>query len=265
MSAISPTEPFQPPIPGVNTCGIRVHPYTWEQVCRLVFDATPERKVLVGTLNLHGVYLAHKLPEMLAFFNEDATFNYADGAPIVLFSRLLGEKVSMDHYVTLVEYFDSFMEQARDRKIRIFYLGSKPGVAETMAENMRAKFPGLDILTRHGYFDSKSEAESLKVIEEVNAAQAHVVMVGLGQPLQEIWLHRYGRHFTAPVVWTTGASADYPAGAIPQPPAWMGRYGLFWLFRLFSEPRRLWSRYLVEPWVALFWFVRFGRRLRVPG
>jgi N-acetylglucosaminyldiphosphoundecaprenol N-acetyl-beta-D-mannosaminyltransferase len=53
---------------------------------------------------------------------------------------------------------------------------------------------------------------------------------------------------------------DYVAGAIPTPPRWMGQLYLEWLFRLCSEPRRLWKRYLLEPWFVLGLILKHGAK-----
>lgn len=73
-------------------------------------------------------------------------------------------------------------------------------------------------------------------------------MVGMGMPRQEHWVVEYHERIEANVIWLVGACFDYVAGAIPTPPRWMGRVGLEWLYRLYSEPQRLASRYLLEPW-----------------
>jgi N-acetylglucosaminyldiphosphoundecaprenol N-acetyl-beta-D-mannosaminyltransferase len=76
-------------------------------------------------------------------------------------------------------------------------------------------------------------------------------MVGMGMPVQEHWiLHNFFRLSPA-VILAPGACFDYIAGVVPTPPRWMGQIGLEWLFRLASEPRRLWKRYLLEPWPVL--------------
>jgi len=70
----------------------------------------------------------------------------------------------------------------------------------------------------------------------------------MGMPLQENWILDNLPDLEADVILPSGACFDYLAGEIPIPPRWMGRVGLEWLYRLGSEPRRLWRRYLVEPW-----------------
>jgi N-acetylglucosaminyldiphosphoundecaprenol N-acetyl-beta-D-mannosaminyltransferase len=70
-------------------------------------------------------------------------------------------------------------------------------------------------------------------------------------PRQEHWIADNLDDLAANAILTAGAAMDYVAGVVPTPPRWMGSAGLEWIFRLFHEPRRLWRRYLVEPWFVL--------------
>ena len=84
---------------------------------------------------------------------------------------------------------------------------------------------------------------------EINASGADVVWVGVGSPKQEYWMARMRPLLQAPVLIGVGAAFDFHSGAVRQAPRWMQSSGLEWLFRLASEPRRLWRRYLVDnPW-----------------
>jgi N-acetylglucosaminyldiphosphoundecaprenol N-acetyl-beta-D-mannosaminyltransferase len=77
-------------------------------------------------------------------------------------------------------------------------------------------------------------------------------MVGMGMPRQEYWTQENFQQREAQVILSsTGAALEYIAGAAPTPPRWAGRIGLEWMFRLAHEPRRLFSRYLIEPWYIL--------------
>jgi N-acetylglucosaminyldiphosphoundecaprenol N-acetyl-beta-D-mannosaminyltransferase len=85
----------------------------------------------------------------------------------------------------------------------------------------------------------------------------------MGMPRQEIWVLNNLEKLHAKVILTCGACMDYIAGEIPTPPRWMGRVGLEWLYRLLSEPGRLWKRYLVEPWFLGGLLVRDLWELRI--
>lgn len=98
--------------------------------------------------------------------------------------------------------------------------------------------------------------QNLETLAAINAYQPHVLMVGMGMPRQEYWILDNIEHIHTNAILTAGACMDYLAGAIPTPPRWMGKMGLEWLYRLLSEPKRLWRRYLVEPWFVAGLFLR---------
>jgi len=92
---------------------------------------------------------------------------------------------------------------------------------------------------------------SQELIDKIRDYSPHILFVGLGQPRQEKWAVENWEDAGANVTIMAGALLDYASGAVPLPPRWVGRIGFEWLFRLCSEPRWLWRRYLVEPWFLL--------------
>jgi N-acetylglucosaminyldiphosphoundecaprenol N-acetyl-beta-D-mannosaminyltransferase len=70
----------------------------------------------------------------------------------------------------------------------------------------------------------------------------------MGMPRQERWINQHLEQLDVGLVTQAGATLDYYAGAQAMPPPWLSRYGFAWLYRLIHDPRRLWRRYLVEPW-----------------
>jgi N-acetylglucosaminyldiphosphoundecaprenol N-acetyl-beta-D-mannosaminyltransferase len=149
------------------------------------------------------------------------------------------------------------MAEAAERNWRVYYLGGRPGVAEKGAEVLRARHPTLAIRVHHGYFDhTLGSDDNQAILKEINGFEPHVLMVGLGMPRQEHWVHAHRAGLTANAILLAGAALDYVAGAVPTPPRWAGRWSLEWAFRLAAEPRRLGRRYLVEPWPVLGLFVR---------
>ena len=206
----------------------------------------------IANHNLRSVYLYHRDPKMRAFF-EKAKVAHIDGMPLIYWARLLGYPVRKEHRVTYVDWVHPLMAAAEAKGWRVFYLGGKPGVAARAAERLRERYPRLIIQTRHGYF-GREEDEA--VLEEIAAFQPNVLMVGMGMPRQEHWVLEYLERIQANAILTSGACFDYIADAIPTPPRWMGRMGLEWFYRLCSEPRRLWRRYLLEPWTLLPYFAQ---------
>jgi N-acetylglucosaminyldiphosphoundecaprenol N-acetyl-beta-D-mannosaminyltransferase len=123
-------------------------------------------------------------------------------------------------------------------------------VAERLADRLRARVPGLAIAgTATPPFRVLNAEEEADVERRINDAKPNIVWVGLSTPKQERWMHAHVGRLDAQVLIGVGAAFDFHAGLKKQAPRWMQRSGLEWLFRLLSEPRRLWRRYLVNnPW-----------------
>lgn len=229
--------------------GVRVNPITISELLDLISEAIrAEQKVVIGNHNLHSVYLFHHDPKMRLFYEKVVALNFIDGMPLVFWARLLGKRVRRAQRITYVDLVPVLVAHAVRQGWRVFYLGGKPGVADLAADRLKSQFPGLIIRTHHGYF---SPQENEAVLREIADFGTHVLLVGMGMPKQEHWVVDNVDKIGVNVVMTAGAAFDYIAGAIPTPPRWLGRIGLEWLYRLFSEPKRLWRRYLVEPFFLI--------------
>jgi N-acetylglucosaminyldiphosphoundecaprenol N-acetyl-beta-D-mannosaminyltransferase len=225
--------------------GVVVDPLTIAELNERIAKAVARgERWIIAHHNLHSVYLHHRDPKMRAFFAR-AHVVHIDGMPLIYWARVLGYPVTKQHRVTYVDWVHPLMATAAAEGWRVFYLGGKPGVAARAAEKLRRQYSGLVLETRHGYFTPE---ENDAVLEEIARFQPHVLMVGMGMPRQEHWVLDNLERISANAILTAGACFDYVAGVIPTPPRWMGRMGLEWLYRLWSEPRRLARRYLLEPW-----------------
>ena len=82
-----------------------------------------------------------------------------------------------------------------------------------------------------------------------------MLVVGLGAPKQELWVHRHQQQIRASVALCVGATIDFLAGERRRAPLWMRRARLEWLHRMATGPRYLMMRYLVTIphalWLAL--------------
>ncbi len=197
--------------------------------------------LLVIAINPEKVMKAQRDAELRAFI-EQAGLRIADGAGIVLASRLRGGRVRTR--VTGVDLMLLLVEEAAARGWRVFLLGARPDVNADAAQELKRRFPALVIAGRRdGYFGAQ-EAESLAA--EIAAAAADILFVALGSPAQERFLLRFGERTGTKVRMGVGGSFDVLAGRVPRAPAAMRRAGLEWLYRLYREPRRL-RRMLVLP------------------
>jgi N-acetylglucosaminyldiphosphoundecaprenol N-acetyl-beta-D-mannosaminyltransferase len=133
---------------------------------------------------------------------------------------------------------------------RHFFYGGGHGVAQGLADRMKARFPGLEIA---GVYEPPYAPLDRLCTDEmagiINAAQPDVVWIGMSSPKQDRWMARMRERLDAPVLIAVGAAFDFHSGAVKQAPVWMQRSGLEWVYRLATDPRRLWRRYLVDnPW-----------------
>jgi N-acetylglucosaminyldiphosphoundecaprenol N-acetyl-beta-D-mannosaminyltransferase len=205
------------------------------------------RRAIVANHNLHSLYLMRRDPEMAAFYAM-ADLIEADSTPMIAWGRLLGRAIAPAHRATYLDWREPFWREASDKGWRVFYLGGAPGVAAKGADAIRLRWPKLKLSVADGYFDMDDPAQDAAVADAVRAAAPDVLFVGMGMPRQERWIARHFRSLGPCVSFSVGAAFDYEAGIVPTPPRWTGRLGVEWLYRLASEPRRLWTRYCVEPW-----------------
>jgi N-acetylglucosaminyldiphosphoundecaprenol N-acetyl-beta-D-mannosaminyltransferase len=246
------TQPQAAQFPRYALLGLPVNALSKQDLVDLAGDAIARNKrYVIANHNMHGIYLTYDDPRMREFFAK-ADFVHLDGMALVWLGRVFGLPFARKDRTTYVDFMPAIMERAARDGWRISYLGSKPEVAEKGAEMLRQRYPGLQIQVQSGYFDpSRSSPENHSVLENIRAYQPNVLLVGMGMPRQEMWLLENLEGINANAVYCCGAMMDYLTGNIPTPPRWMGQIGFEWLYRLLSEPNRLWRRYLVEPWTVL--------------
>lgn len=167
-----------------------------------------------------------------------------DGMPLVFLSRLFGQKhVERVYGPDLMLALSALSEE---KGYRHFYYGGAEGVPEALAASLRARFPRLAVAGGFSPpFRQLDALEKEQVAVMINEAAPDIVWVGLGSPKQDFWMAEFRDKLEAPVLIGVGAAFDYHSGRVRQAPRWMRRSGLEWLFRLLSEPRRLWKRYLI--------------------
>lgn len=185
-----------------------------------------------------------------------------DGSGIALAAKLDQQELGANLNGT--DLFGPLCRCLAFRKIPVFFLGGRPGVAEAAAEKAMCDCPGLNVAGhRHGFFSPREEDA---IIEQINASGARVVFVAFGVPSQDVWLARVRHRLHAPVVLGVGGLLDFVSSRIPRAPEWMRRTGTEWLYRLKCEPRRMWRRYLIGNFTftahaALYAFRRRKRNL----
>ncbi|MCA9425113.1 MAG: WecB/TagA/CpsF family glycosyltransferase [Candidatus Omnitrophica bacterium] len=191
-------------------------------------------------LNIAVVNQAFHNRQLSTLLNETELV-YIDGAGISWGLRVLGKEPTPRH--TGADFFPDVMRLCAEGGWRVGFLGGHPGSAEKIAEIYRDRFPNLEVtFIRDGFTEAKDEA---RVEEDLTKDPPDLLLVGMGVPHQEYWIRDHYKKFEIGVYWSVGALFEYDGGSLRRCPAWMGRAGLEWLYRLYCEPGRLWKRYLI--------------------
>jgi N-acetylglucosaminyldiphosphoundecaprenol N-acetyl-beta-D-mannosaminyltransferase len=165
-----------------------------------------------------------------------------DGMPLLWALRLLGRPDA--HRVRGPDLMLDVCRLAAARGIPVGLYGGRPECSAPLEAFLRRSFPGIRIACHiNPPFRPLTEAELRRDAESINESGAQVLFVGIGCPKQERWMSVQRGVIAAPMIGV-GAAFDFYGGRTRPAPAWMQRSGLEWLFRLASEPRRLWKRYL---------------------
>jgi N-acetylglucosaminyldiphosphoundecaprenol N-acetyl-beta-D-mannosaminyltransferase len=167
-----------------------------------------------------------------------------DGMPLVWFLRSRGH--SRQNRVYGPDLTIALLKLAQRRKARVFFYGGSAETLRILIKTVKIRFPRLKIAGSYSppFRERFSPHEEIRHARIIDKTKPHLVFVGLGAPKQEIWMHRMRPKIKAPFLLGVGAAFDFIAGRKPSAPRWMKRSGLEWLFRLSTEPSRLWWRYL---------------------
>jgi N-acetylglucosaminyldiphosphoundecaprenol N-acetyl-beta-D-mannosaminyltransferase len=227
----------------VGVLGVGVCPVSIPVVLDIVDDwiRTGEPHYVCVT-DVHAVMETQRDPELKRIYDE-AGLVVPDGMPLVWLSRLGGHAETDRVYGP--DLLLACCEHSLVRGYRHFFYGGASGVAELLAQRLAQRYPGLRVAgTYSPPFRPLTPAEDAAIVKRINDSGADFVWVGLGAPKQERWMYRQRASLRAPVLLGVGAAFDFHAGLKRQAPRWLQRSGFEWLFRLLTEPRRLWRRYL---------------------
>jgi N-acetylglucosaminyldiphosphoundecaprenol N-acetyl-beta-D-mannosaminyltransferase len=192
--------------------------------------------------NVHTIMECQKDEAIREVFHQAGMIT-PDGMPLVWVSRMMGQPGVQRVYGP--DLMLSVLEESVARGWSHYFYGGAPGVGATLASEMISRFPGLRVA---GIFSPPfrplNSQEEVEVVSSINQSGADIVWAGIGAPRQELWMAKHRQQLNAPVLIGVGAAFDFLSGIKPQAPRWMMAHGLEWVFRLKTEPRRLWRRYL---------------------
>jgi N-acetylglucosaminyldiphosphoundecaprenol N-acetyl-beta-D-mannosaminyltransferase len=225
-------------------CGVWIDALTFDDALHLLCSFSEENGGrAVHLCNAWTLALAGRDQSLAEAINR-GDLNLPDGAPLTWVGRWVG----FGHMRRRVYGPDLMLATAtagRARGLRHYLYGSTPSVISALVRRLDELAPGIEVVGAESPpFRSLTATEEAALVERVRHARPDIVWVGLGTPLQDLFIDRFRDRLGSTLV-AVGAAFDFLAGAKRQAPAWLQDHGLEWAFRLATEPRRLWRRYLI--------------------
>jgi exopolysaccharide biosynthesis WecB/TagA/CpsF family protein len=230
--------------PRYDVLGVAVSRTTYDEAVAVIIDAGRRRSGgLVELLSVHGLMEGGRSPEFgdaLRRFDMVAP----DGQPVRWALNWL-HGAELDDRVRGSDLMLRLCARAAQEGIGVYLYGGSGDVLLRLCERLRDLHKELLIVGAESPpFRPLTPEEDQSTMDRIEASGAGLVFIGLGCPKQELFAAAHADRIRA-VQLCVGAAFDFIAGAKPTAPRWMQAAGLEWLFRLASEPRRLWRRYLV--------------------
>ena len=218
----------------VNILGVAVDAVTMpEAVAAVEYYRDARAGVTVATANAEMIMRATKdaaLRDVLAA----AALVVPDGAGTVWAARHLGH--AMPERVAGYDLVQELLRRAPAAHRRVYFFGAAPGVAEKAKAKAEQLYPGIEIVgVRDGFFSADMNDA---IISDIRTARPDLLLVALGVPKQEKWIHEHLAALGVPVAIGVGGTLDVMAGVMKRAPRWMQKAKLEWLFRGMLQPKR---------------------------
>jgi len=235
---------------GVNVS--RVNPVlAVRQICQWVID---KQRTYVCVAPVATLVDARRDPKYLQAVN-GAGMVTPDGMPVVWLAKSKGCKDIARTYGP--DLMLDVCNQGQDLGLRHFLYGGTESTLEKLQQKLLELYPAIKIVEAYAPpFKTGVWTEDQEIIDRINNSEADIIWVGLGSPKQDFWLQLHRPLLHAPVIVGAGAAFDFLSGVKPQAPKWMQQIGMEWFFRLCSEPKRLWKRYLIGNSLFILYLIR---------
>ncbi|HTX16017.1 MAG TPA: WecB/TagA/CpsF family glycosyltransferase [Candidatus Baltobacteraceae bacterium] len=226
-----------------NVLGILIDAVDYEHAVEVILKAAREKRgAAVSALAVHGL-MTGVLDREQKFRLNRFDLLVPDGQPVRWVLNWL-YRTGLTDRVYGPNLTRRLCERAAAEGLPIYFYGSTPTILAALRRSLEREYPGIAVAGMEpSKFRRLTPAEKNKLAERVHASGASLLFVGLGCPRQEVFAYEFRDVLGIPVL-AVGAAFPFLAGLAPQAPRWMQDRGLEWLFRLASEPRRLWRRYL---------------------
>ncbi len=226
----------------VNVLGVGISVLNLRTALAAIAGAVgARRKGYICVTGVHGVMEAQDDAALKKILN-DAFLCTPDGMPMVWAGKLAGHRDMRRVYGP--DLMLDICAWSETSGCKHFFYGGADGVAELLAQKLKAKFPKLAVVGCYTPpFRALTADEEAQLQAQVRAARPDILWVGLSTPKQEKFMAEFLPKLDATLMIGVGAAFDFHSGRVKQAPRWMQRSGLEWFYRLCSEPRRLAKRY----------------------
>lgn len=226
-----------------NVLGVLIDAVDYDTATEFVFRAAHEkRSAAISALAVHGL--------MTGVLNREQKFRLnhfdlllPDGQPVRWALNLL-HKTQLTDRVYGPNLTRKICARAAAEGTPIYFYGSTVEILAALRQELQKTYPTLQVAGMEpSKFRRLTTEEKMALADRINSSRASIAFIGLGCPRQEIFAFEFRETLNMPIL-AVGAAFPFLAGKVPQAPPWMQNAGLEWLFRLMSEPRRLWRRYV---------------------
>ena len=226
----------------VNVLGVGISVLNLRTALAAIAGAVgARRKGYICVTGVHGVMEAQDDAALKKILN-DAFLCTPDGMPMVWAGKLAGHRDMRRVYGP--DLMLDICAWSETSGCKHFFYGGADGVAELLAQKLKAKFPKLAVVGCYTPpFRALAADEEDQLRDQIRAARPDILWVGLSTPKQEKFMAEYLPKLDVTLMIGVGAAFDFHSGRVRQAPRWMQRSGLEWLYRLGCEPRRLARRY----------------------
>ena len=229
---------------------VRIDNLSMEEVLKTTEEKIHKNeKYIIYTPNTEIIMMCQEDEEFLNLMNK-SDINIPDGIGLIYASKI--KKHPLKEKVAGFDLSVNLLKMANEKRLKLYVVGGKPGIAEEAMKNVKKHYPHIEIAgTNHGYFKGAhlgeyGHEEELAVIEDINKAKPHILFVGFGAKKQEQWIEYNKDLINANVIIGNGGTLDVLAGIVNRAPDIYIKLGLEWLYRLFKEPKRI-QRQVVLP------------------
>lgn len=206
----------------------------------------PEGKLLINTINAFSYDNARK-DVLFSEALQKGDVLIPDGISIVKACRFLNAKSQPKERIAGWDLFVYEMEKLNRVGGKVMFLGSSDAVLNLIRQRVAEKYPKIEVDTYSPpYKPVFSDEENEAMISAINYSNPDLLWIGMTAPKQEKWAYTHLDRLDVHChIGTIGAVFDFFAGTVKRAPERWQRVGLEWLYRLLSEPRRMWRRYFI--------------------